>query len=194
MSEPTVSLVPDARRARAIATLVSAFVADPAERWLYPDAEQYLTHFPVFVQAFGGRAFEQRTAWQFGDFAAIALWLPPGAEADGEATVEVLSRTVSATLHDDLFAVLGQMAESHPTYPHWYLPWFGVDASRQGSGLGGQLLASGLTVVDAAHDPAYLESTNPRNVPFYERYGFEVTGHAQAGSSPTIVLMGRPAR
>jgi GNAT superfamily N-acetyltransferase len=192
MSEPTA--VPDTERERAIATLVSAFVADPAERWLYPDAEQYLTHFPAFVQAFGGRAFEERAAWQFGDFAAVSLWLPSGVEADGDATVEVLSATVSPALHDDLFAVLAQMAEVHPTYPHWYLPWFGVDAARQGSGLGGQLLASCLTVVDADHQPAYLESTNPRNVPFYERYGFEVTGYAQAGSSPTIVLMGRPAK
>jgi ribosomal protein S18 acetylase RimI-like enzyme len=96
-------------------------------------------------------------------------------------------------LHDDLFAVLGQMAKAHPSYPYWYLPWFGVDASRQGSGLGGQLLANCLAVVDAAHLPAYLESTNPRNVPFYERHGFEVTGTAQAGSSPSIVLMARPA-
>jgi GNAT superfamily N-acetyltransferase len=194
MSEPTASPVPDTERERAIATLVSAFVADPAERWLYPDAEQYLTHFPVFAQAFGGRAFDEHTAWHFGDFAAVSLWLPPGAEADGEATVDVLSRTVSATLHDDLFTVLGQMAEAHPTYPHWYLPWFGVDAARQGSGLGGQLLASCLTVIDAGHHRTYLESTNPRNVPFYERYGFDVTGHAQAGSSPTIVLMSRPAK
>jgi GNAT superfamily N-acetyltransferase len=194
MSEPMVSLVPYAERERAIATLVSAFVADPAERWLYPDAHGYLTHFPRFVQAFGGRAFDESTAWQLGDFAAISLWLPPGAEADGEATVEVLTRTVSPTLHDDLFAVLGQMAEAHPTYPHWYLPWFGVDASRQGTGLGAQLLANCLTVVDAAHLPAYLESTNPRNAPFYERHGFDITGTAQAGSSPTIVLMARPAR
>src|ERR1700760_409662 len=149
MSEPSASLVPETETERAIATLVSAFVADPAERWLYPDAHDYLTHFPVFVRAFGGRAFDEDTAWQFGEFAAVGLWLPPGTEADGDATVEVLSRTVSRALHDDLFAVLGQMAEARPTQPHWYLPWFGVDAARQGSGLGGQLLAHCLTVVDA---------------------------------------------
>jgi GNAT superfamily N-acetyltransferase len=194
MSEPTVSLVSDTDRERAVATLTSAFVADPAERWLYPDAHDYLSRFPIFVEAFGGRAFDERTAWQSGEFAAVSLWLPPGAEADGEATVEVLTDTVSATLHNDLFDVLGQMAEAHPSYPHWYLPWFGVDAARQGSGLGGQLLAHCLAVVDEARQPAYLESTNPRNVPFYERHGFEVTGTAQAGSSPIMVLMARPAQ
>jgi GNAT superfamily N-acetyltransferase len=194
MSEPVVSLLSATERERAIATLVSAFVADPAERWLYPDAHQYLTHFPVFVQAFGGRAFDAHTAWELGDFAAVSLWLPPGVEADGDATIEVLSASVAPALHEDLFAVLGQMAEAHPTNPHWYLPWFGVDASKQGSGLGGQLLTSCLKVVDTDHQPAYLESTNPRNVPFYERHGFDVTGYAQAGLSPTIVLMARPAK
>jgi hypothetical protein len=82
----------------------------------YPDPHGYLTHFPVFVQAFGGRAFEERTAWQLGDFAAVSLWLPPGVQADGDAVVEVLAETVAPSLHDDLFAVLGQMAKTHPTH------------------------------------------------------------------------------
>ena len=189
-----VSPVADLERQRAIATLVSAFVADPTERWLYPDPQQYFAHFPRFVEAFGGRAFDEGAAWQLDHFAAVALWLPPGAESDGEAVLDVLASTVRPALHDDLFAGLEQMAQAHPTYPHWYLPWFGVDAARQGSGLGAQLLSYCLTLVDAANQPAYLESTNPRNVPFYERYGFEVTGTAQAGSSPTLVLMTRAAR
>src|ERR1700761_386669 len=128
MSGPMVSRVSATEEDRAIATLVSAFVADPAERWLYPDAHQYLAHFPVFVRVFGGRAFDEQTAWQFSDFAAVSLWLPPGAESDADATVEILSESVASSLHEDLFAVLGQMAQAHPVEPHWYLPWFGVDA------------------------------------------------------------------
>jgi ribosomal protein S18 acetylase RimI-like enzyme len=194
VSHSAASQVAKSERARAIATLVSAFVADPAERWLYPDANEYLTHFPVFVAAFGGRAFEESAAWQFDDFAAVSLWLPPGVESDGDTTIEVLTASVSPVLHDDLFVVLGQMGDAHPTYPHWYLPWFGVDAARQRLGLGGELLTHCLTLVDATHHRAYLESTNPRNVPFYERHGFEVSGTAQAGTSPSIVLMTRAAR
>jgi GNAT superfamily N-acetyltransferase len=194
MSEPPVSLVADFERDQAIATLVSAFVADPAERWLYPEPEQYFAHFPRFVEAFGGRAFDEGAAWQLEHFAAVSLWLPPGIEADGDAVLDVLAATVAPALHEDLFAVLAQMAQAHPIYPHWYLPWFGVDAARQGSGLGAQLLSYCLTLVDATNQPAYLESTNPRNVPFYERHGFHVTGTAQAGSSPTLVLMTRVGR
>ncbi len=41
---------------------------------------------------------------------------------------------------------------------------------------------------------AYLESSNPRNIPLYERHGFASLGSIQAGSSPTIVPMLRRPR
>ena len=94
---------------------------------------------------------------------------------------------------DDLLALFGQMEEAHPTTPMWYLPWFGVDSHRQGEGLGSQLMNSCLEVVDHDHLPSYLDSTNPRNVPFYERHGFQVSGTWQAGSSPPIISMLREA-
>jgi hypothetical protein len=51
-----------------------------------------------------------------------------------------------------------------------------------------------LDVVDRTHQPAYLESSNPRNVPFYERHGFEITGEARAGTCPPVTFMLRAAR
>jgi hypothetical protein len=43
--------------------------------------------------------------------------------------------------------------------------------------------------------PAYLESTNPRNIPLYRRHGFEPTGAIRSGSSPTLVpMLHRPRR
>ncbi len=41
-----------------------------------------------------------------------------------------------------------------------------------------------LGVVDATHLPAYLETPNPRNISFYQRHSFEITGQAQAGACP----------
>ena len=194
MSELSFSPVGEIEQARALATLVLAFAADPVERWLYPEPEQYLTHFPRFLAAFGGRAFDERTVWRLGEFSAVALWLPPDAEPDGDAITTVLAESVAPQQHDDMFAVLGQMDAAHPTYPHWYLPWFGVDAARQGRGLGSQLMRPCLGLVDESHLPAYLETPNPVTIPFYERLGFEVTGEAQAGSCPPITSMLRAAR
>lgn len=179
---------------RVTATVVSAFVADPVERWLWPAAWQYLTHFPAFVAAFGAASFGSDTVSTLDGFAAVALWIPPGAEPDGDRIVSVLHDTVAAEQHADVFAVLEQMDRAHPTSAHWYLPWLAVDACRQHAGLGSRLLARGLERVDADHLPAFLETPNPRTVPFYERHGFEVVGVAQAGGCPPLTSMLRAAR
>ena len=194
MIDMSFSSVPGDEQARAFATLVSAFTDDPVERWLYPEPQQYLTHFPEFLRAFGGRAFEEHSVWNLGEFSAVALWLPPGTEPDGHAIITVLTESVAPDKHFDMFSVLEQMNAAHPGYPHWYLPWFGVEAALQGKGLGGQLMKACLGVVDASHLPAYLETPNPRTISFYERHGFEVTGEAQAGACPPIAFMLRAPR
>ena len=44
---------------------------------------------------------------------------------------------------------------------------------------------------DAEGVPAYLESSDPANVPLYERHGFSVTGEVTIVDGPTIPLMWR---
>jgi GNAT superfamily N-acetyltransferase len=194
MSDLSFSVAGTDERARAYATLVSAFADDPVERWLYPDAQEYCTHFPEFLAALGGKAFDVQSAWQLGEFSAVALWLPPGTAPDGDTIVTVLTDSVAPGQHEETFAVLEQMDVAHPAFPHWYLPWFGVDATLQGTGLGGQLMRRCLRFVDEGRLPAYLETPSPRSIPFYERHGFAVTGEAQAGSCPPLAFMLRAAQ
>jgi ribosomal protein S18 acetylase RimI-like enzyme len=193
VSAQRFSPVAEDQKGRAFDTLALAFAADPVERWLYPEPRDYLEHFPAFLAAFGGKAFAEGTVWRLGDFSAVGLWLPPGTEPDGEAIVAILTESVAATKHEDTFSVLGQMDEAHPEFPHWYLPWFGVDPALQGRGLGGELMEHCLRIVDDDHLPAYLETPNPRTIPFYERHGFQVTGGAQVGECPPVTFMTRAA-
>ena len=148
-------------RAMTFTTLLSAFRADPVERWLYPDEKDYDEHFPKFLAAFGGEAFAHDTVWRLDEFTAVAMWLPPDAVPDGDEIVRVLTTTVEEVRLADTMAALEQMDGAHPHFSHWYLPWFGVDAALQGSGLGGSLMGGCLTVVDASGLPAYLETPNP---------------------------------
>lgn len=175
----------------AFATITLAFGADPAARWSWPRADDYLRNMPLASRAFGGKAFDLGTAHEIAGFAGVALWLPPGTSSDEEALTSLFERTTSAATRKDSAKVFEQMAGFHPREPHWFLPMIGVDPARQGQGLGDQLMAHSLARVDAERLPAYLESSNPRNIPFYERHGFEALGKIQHGSSPAIVPMRR---
>ena len=168
-----------------VATIVAAFADDPVERWLYPEEAEYLEHFPRFVEAFAGAGRESAVE----AFAAVAIWLPPGAEPDGDAIGAVYSETVDPAKHDAVFAVAAQMDDAHPRFAHWYLPWLGVDARVQGTGLGSTLMARSLEAVDDTSLPAYLETPNPLTVPFYERHGFRVIGSTRTEDCPTITFM-----
>jgi ribosomal protein S18 acetylase RimI-like enzyme len=189
----SVSPVTAHEQEQAIAALVMAFGNDPVTRWAFPDPHQYLAHFPEFARLFGGRAFDAGTAYCAGDFVATALWLSPGVQPDEEGLVALLERVVGEPQREALFAILGEMAGYHPAEPHWYLPLLGVDPTCQGRGYGSALLARALEQCDAAQLPAYLESSNERNIPLYERHGFEVVGTVQAGDSPPLWPMLRTA-
>jgi GNAT superfamily N-acetyltransferase len=164
------------------------------ERWLWPPADDYEEHFPSLLRAMGDGAFEHKTVWRLGDFSAVALWFPPMASPDGERITGALMDSVAPDKHGEVLQVLEQMDAAHPEYPHWYLPWFGVESRQQGKGIGGNLLKLCLENVDADRLPAYLESPNTRNLSFYERHGFEVVGEARAGTCPPVTFMLRPAQ
>ena len=195
MDDVTVVELAETHRHGAIATLVAAFVADPVERWLYPEASAYLAHFGRFVEAFAGRAFATRSAWGIDDLSAVSLWSPPGTQLNDETLIDVLIRTVAPSKHADVFAVAEQMDAAHPSAnPHWYLALLGVDPAVRDSGCGSRLLEAGLRTVDAEHQPAYLETPNPHSVALYERFGFVVSGRVQAGRCPPMVSMVRAPR
>ncbi len=163
-----------------------AFVRDPVVRWLYPEPQAYLRHFPGFARAFGGPAFGSETAWVSDDLGGAALWFPSGVHLDGEAIADHLFETVDTTRHSGLRGVLERMEEHHPEEPHWYLSIIGVDAAHQGNGLGAKLLQGALARCDAEGLIAYLESTNPANIPLYERHGFRVITEIRSGDAPPM--------
>ena len=180
-------------RPAMMATLLAAFTGDPFTRWLYPGAAQYFRSFPEMLGPFGGGAFEHGTAYRTADDTAVALWLPPGVSPDGEALGAVVQQGVSGERLAGMFGVFEQIGAAHPKEPHWYLPTIGVDPYAQGRGLGSALLAHALAIIDERHEPAYLESSNPINVPLYARFGFVPVCEIEAGDS-VMTPMFRPAR
>lgn len=177
----------------AVATLVVAFAADPVIRWLLPGSHQYLEHFPELVRVMTGQAFVEGTVDRGEGGAATAAWLRPGTVVPQDDAVALLQRSVDPRLFDDAMAFLAVLDDYHPTEPHWYLPFMGVDPVAQGRGVGAALLRAGTARADEDGRPAYLEASSPRNRALYERHGFDVLGEVQAAGSPPLWPMIRRA-
>ncbi len=194
MTTPTIKTAAASDEESLISVLTLAFSSDPMARWSQPDPRLHLANFPVLARAFGGSAFEKGTAYFADGYAGAALWLPPGVHPDEETMIGLVEKSAPDEIKADLFGVFEQMGKYHPTEPHWYLPLIGVDPNSQGNGIGSALVKHALEICDHDHSPAYLESSNPKNVSLYERHGFEIIGEIQVGSSPTMRPMLRSAR
>ena len=194
MSDPFIRTATATDAERCLATLTLAFGGDPPCRWAWPDPQQYLEAFPRFARAFGGGAIDHGTAHYYEGFFGAALWLPPGAAPDEESLVKVIEDTVNDERKGAMFSMFEQMDAVHPREAHWHLPLIGVDPAHQGKGIGSALLSHVLNVCDGQRVSAYLEATSPRNVPLYERHGFEAVASIQVADSPQIIPMLRKPR
>jgi ribosomal protein S18 acetylase RimI-like enzyme len=176
MSDVRVRRATPEDRDRVVETFVAAFEADPALRYFFPD-DEYGAHAP----AFAGYLFDKRvgagTVWLVDDGAAIALWDgPTGADRVAPAVAPLdLPGGPRARLDAYDAAVHTHL----PTVPHWYLGVLATHPERAGLRLGRAVMAAGL--VEAARDglPAYLETTNPRNVELYRRAGWQIAARTQ---------------
>lgn len=194
MGEGKVWIATERDRKSVSEVITLGFSSDPMARWTLPNPSLYLAVMPELIDAFGAKAFEHGSAYCVDDVNGAALWLPPGTEPDSERLAALVAQHAPASVQEDAGGVFEQMATYHPHEPHWYLPLIAVDPAFQGRGLGGALLKEAVARCDSDGMPAYLESSNPRNIALYQRHGFEVIGRIQVGRSPVMTPMLRPAR
>ena len=159
--------------------LVRAFADDPFISWaVRADARRtaaYWRLFDLFVRRLSlpyGHTFTTAT------LDAVALWAPPGCWKQGALDqVRQLPDWLAIVGLKRIPHVLGAIAtllNKHPSEPHYYLPFVGVDPSAQGQGTGSAVLQPVLQWCDTLRLGAYLENTNERNLAFYERIRFRV--------------------
>lgn len=110
---------------------------------------------------------------------AAATWLPPGAK-ESVGLLTVLRNLPTWALAASLvhgFQALRAFALTErlrPKQPHYYLASVGAHPDFQGLGLGSSLLDAMMPRIDAEGLPSYLLSSNARNLPLYESYGYRV--------------------
>lgn len=182
--------------------LGGGFSDDPVMGWVLAEfADDVEARRTALVAMFGFIAREAGIGLGATDLLGngCAFWTPPGSPEWPAERVEGFATTMRGVASDAALHRLGHMeaimGANHPSEPHWYLGAIACLPESRGAGLGGMLLDRGLARVDAEHLPAYLESSNPRNVSLYERKGFATTDVVDLpDGGPPLTLMWRPAR
>ena len=92
------------------------------------------------------------------------------------------------------FRLLAYLEKLHPQEPHWYILVIGVDPEFQGTGKGAELFAPVLHRADREKQLVYLESSNPKNLSFYQRQGFRVVSEERPvpGCPPIFPMVRSP--
>lgn len=175
--------------------LTAAFATDPVWGWAFPNRSDLEAWWRFSIRS------ALRFPWVrvLGDFAAVAMWIPPGESeltAEEEAQVEPMIRDLAGPRAAQLLELLERFESSHPDGPpHYYLSLLGTDPARRGNGYGMALLEQNLAAIDIEEMPAYLESSNPANDPRYERRGFRRIGEFNRPDEElTVATMWRDAR
>ncbi|WP_432678426.1 GNAT family N-acetyltransferase [Rhodococcus pyridinivorans] len=182
--------------------IAEAFFDDPVFAWMFPDEEHRIRRMTRFFAADARHHMVPLGATDIaesdGTVGGAAMWALPGRWRTDAWT--------SLRLLPGFYAALGRYMKrggqvnvtldaAHPDEPHWYLSTIGTSPDARGTGLGKALMKAGLDRADAEHAPAYLESSKESNVPYYERFGFEVTrAIVIPGGGPTLWGMWRQPR
>lgn len=170
--------------------MARAFADDPVLRWINPGRRGDALAFAGVYAASHGSPGSAHAVFDGDEMVGAAWWDPPGYEPSKARQVASLPLLVAGTRTGLLrgAALVSVCMEHRPKAPHWYLGTIG--AVHTGRGIGTALLEHGLSRVTGT---AYLESSNPLNVPLYQRFGFEPLAPIRPKGGPELIPMLRPA-
>lgn len=174
--------------------LADAFEMDPVMRWVTrnPNYPRYV--FSLTVPFCLGHGLTHLAE----DGSGAASWLPPGVALESPVSPSVVWDGLTRYGPRSLlraFATLIQTQKRHPREDFYYLFAIGTRQAHRARGVGGALMRAGLERCDEDRMPAYLESSNMNNLPFYRAHGFEIVEEIRlAMGGPSMWLMWRKAR
>lgn len=190
-----------AARARAEALLGRAFVRDPLFVAAYDGAPTlegaaYLMGLSVRYALRYGEAWAA-VAERGGAEVGVALVLPAGAShmtplrmaragllfAPLHTRPRVLTKFLRAA------QVIERAHRENAPFLHDYLLGIGVDPASKGRGAGRLLLERVRARAERRGVPVYLETQNPDNPAYYERYGYRLLSEHDTGVGPRTFAM-----
>lgn len=183
--------------------LAQAFANDPLTVYTIPRPERRRRtlewaheHWAAMLAGFGG-------FFATDGLEGVAGWLPP--QHNHSTTLWHLARAgflmmpfrfglsgLGRALHAQ--ADVQHRYREEVTEPHWILDVLGVAPAHQGRGVASCLINHVLAMADGDHLPCYVVTHNPRNIVFYERFGFQLLTKTPLAEGVFTCSLRRPAR
>jgi GNAT superfamily N-acetyltransferase len=159
-------------------TLARAFREDPVHRWMFPSERAWARNSHRSFAAFLRLGVDAGTALTSEGLEGAALWSSPFAVPPGPLRQLALGLRILPCFGLRIPRVVRsarRIDAAHPRRAHWYLIALGTDPPHQGKGIGSALVEPVMAHCDQEDLPAYLEASRLENIPYYQRFGFEVT-------------------
>jgi GNAT superfamily N-acetyltransferase len=199
MSRASIIALDESHVSSALSVLVPAFLGDPIFSYYFPDVSIRRKVFELFFNDVIRGQISSKSAFGASDgksLSAVAVWMPPAppepTAADkkrAEDTIEALRVLDPHGTKAVLDGFEGLQAH-HPSEPHWYLMFVGVDPAVQRHGLGRQLLSYIHERADREGLTCYLETPFPQTRAFYGSLGYQVQQEMRAfGNAPPLWTM-----
>jgi GNAT superfamily N-acetyltransferase len=192
--EHTVRTVRLSESSEAGRSLAHSFAADALSQYLldgddmagYSDERKWKLHVDLMTYIVAAHCYSGLVTVTGPDYDALALWMPPGKNADDWWT---MVRTGMWRLYYQLSAEgrIRYYQELLPILHHtkqevmgerdndcYYLVYIGTKPNARGRGYASKLILDMMAKADYENRPIYLESSSPKNNAYYAKFGFEM--------------------
>ncbi|KEY71413.1 hypothetical protein S7711_05675 [Stachybotrys chartarum IBT 7711] len=174
-------------------SLAHSFAADALSRYLldgddmagYSDERKWKLHVDLMTYIVASHCYKGLVTAAGPDYDGIALWMPPGQNADDwwtmlrsgmwrlyyQLSAEGRNRYYNEllpVLHDTKQEVMGDRDDDC-----YYLVYIGTKPNARGKGYASRLILDMMAKADAENRPIYLESSSLKNNAYYAKFGFE---------------------
>jgi hypothetical protein len=182
VTENQFRLINESDRGPLLEMAKRAFVSDPLIRWLYRENERYEQYFERFFYAYGGDCFKHGSGLTYQDGRGVVVfWYPMEETCDYDELWATLRETSSSPYQEDVVEVFKEFVRLHPPERHLYITFLVRDplSNRSASPIFRALLKN-------CDDQRLLccgDVTSPIHRRYYARFGGEVLGEVQRGTS-----------
>lgn len=195
--QPHVRRATEADASAIVDVLERALGEDPFVGWLTRGHERAMRRYlGLMVRRIALPKGVAYVAAEDHGIASVALWAPPHTfeltPAESLRLLPTMVGVIGALRFSRVARVLDEIERARPPEPRWLLTLLGTLPERRRAGLASAVLAPALARCDLDGHVAVCETSEPANLAFYARHGFQIIDErALDANGPTSFTLRR---